>query len=477
VVVALDPHFGVAEGFRAPEVMTDVKAGWERVVIPWDQVQPDGPADFSHLGLTLSADRLRSEVARGVHVAAVLQFTPSWAQSTPAAGQRSVPKNLDLPFYDPANYWGRFVYETVKHYAGRIDEWIIWNEPEFRPNDSGAGGAYNWAGNDEEFAQLLRVAYQAAHKANPAAVVSFPATSYWVEELSQPRRTPFYERILNTLNRDARSAEHSFYHDAVALNLYRSPDDIYRIHAIFGALQRVYGLDKPIWLTEMNAMATDDAQSQCTARDKTASITTSLEEQAAYVVQSYALAAAAGYQRTEFYKMMDGDSCREPAWGMVRANGTRRSVVDAARMAITYFSNYTSARFAPLVRGHETWPAWPSSPGSYVPNWQVYLVAFDRPGNQRVTAVWNGDGVAQRVRIPSTGSSARLINRKDGERQLRADASGWVVDLPPATAHFWLNDQNKDPDGYHVIGGDVQLIVEEGVDPGTPVAPPRLDGN
>ena len=113
------------------------------------------PADFTHLGLTLSADRLRADVARGVRVAAVLQFTPGWAQSNPIAGQRSVPKNLNLPFDDPANYWGQFVYQTVKFYSGRIDEWVIWNEPEFRPNEPDAGtGTYTWAGTDAQFAQL-----------------------------------------------------------------------------------------------------------------------------------------------------------------------------------------------------------------------------------------------------------------------------------------------------------------------------------
>jgi hypothetical protein len=471
----LDPHFGVAEGFRAPDVMADLHVGWERLVIPWDQVQPDGPADFSHLGLTLSADRLRSDVARGVRVAAVLQFTPAWAQVNSIAGQNSVPKNLDLPFDDPANYWGRFVGETVKHYAGQIDEWIIWNEPEIRPTDAGNGGASSWAGTDEEFAQLLRVGYLAAKKANPSAVVSFPATSYWMEEQSRPKRAPFYERELGILSRDAHAAEHNFYHDAVGLNLYRSPDDIFRVSRLFASLQRAYNIDKPLWLTEMNAMPTDEAQSpaQCTVRDLNSGIKTTLDQQAAYLIQSFALAAAAGYQRAEFYKMIDGDNCREPAWGLVRANGTRRPVADAARMAIANFSNFAVARFVPLPRDQEAWSAWPTNPASYLPNWRVYQVALDRPGHQRVTALWNGDGTPLRVHIPKNGSSAHLVDRVGGQRVAREDAQGWVVDLPAATAHAALDEPNADPDGYYVIGGEPQLLVEDGVDPSMPVIPPR----
>src|ERR1043166_5054525 len=39
----LDPRLGIAEGFRNPSVMADISAGWERLVLPWDQVQPSGP--------------------------------------------------------------------------------------------------------------------------------------------------------------------------------------------------------------------------------------------------------------------------------------------------------------------------------------------------------------------------------------------------------------------------------------------------
>jgi hypothetical protein len=471
-----DTRFGVAEGFKDTALMAELHAGWERVVVPWDQVQPSGPGDFSHLGTTLAADRVRAEVSRGIRLAAVLQFTPDWAQADPSVGQRSVPKNLDLPFDDPQNYWGRFVYETVRAYTGQIDDWIIWNEPDFRASDP-AGAAYTWAGTDEQFARLLAVAYLAAKKANPTAVVSFPATSYWVEELSTPRRTPFYERLLRILSADPRAAEHNFYHDAVALNLYRSPDDVYRVHSLFETIQRRYGIQRPIWLTETNAMPTDDVQIACADRPPSTPFRTTMDQQAAFAVQAFALAAAAGYQHAEFYAMQDGNTCQEPAWGLVRADGSRRPVADAMRTALNYFSHFTSARFVPLTRAQEAWPAWPRDPNSYLPNWQVYQVAFDRPANQRVTALWNGDGTALRVRIPKNGRSAKIVDRRGLERPAREDNGAWVVDLPAATTRGALDDSIKDPDGYHVIGGDAVLLVEEGVDPLTPVVAPSLAGN
>ena len=109
-----------------------------------------------------------------------------------------------------------------------------------------------------------------------------------------------------------------------------------------------------------------------------------------------------------------------------------------------------------------------------MPNWQVYQVALDKPGNQRVTTLWNGDGSNQHVRIRKNGSSAQVIDRLGNTTQLQENQGWWVVDLPAATAYFKLNEQIKDPDGYHFIGGDPLLIVENGVDPSAPVVAPSL---
>jgi hypothetical protein len=148
-------------------------------------------------------------------------------------------------------------------------------------------------------------------------------------------------------------------------------------------------------------------------------------------------------------------------------------VLEAARTALSYFSNFTTARFAPLSRELEAWSAWPTTPTSYLTNWQVYEVAFDRPGKQRVTALWNGDGSVLRVRVPKNGTSAQVVDRHGIEHAAREDSGSWIVELPGATAHF-QDDVNKDPDAYHFIGGDPVLIVEDAVEPSAPVTPPSL---
>jgi len=104
----------------------------------------------------------------------------------------------------------------------------------------------------------------------------------------------------------------------------------------------------------------------------------------------------------------------------------------------------------------------------------VYQVALDRPGNERVSVLWNGDGSALRARVRKNGTSATLVDRNGNVRQLQDNQGWWVVDLPAATAHFKLNDSVKDPDGYFYIGGDPVYLVEEGVDTSAPVQPPAL---
>jgi len=468
-----DTRFGIAEGFRNPTVMSDIGAGWERLILPWDQIQPDRAGDFSKLGQTLTRQQIQTELDRGTHVAGLFQFTPDWAQVNPADGKRSVPKNLSLAFDDPNNYFGQYVYQTVKYYAGQIDQWIIWNEPEFKPGDPGAGGSFTWLGTDDEFAQLMKVGYQAVKKANPNAVVSFPGTSYWIDVNNN--RPQYYERVLAILARDPAAAANNYYHDVVSLNLYRAPDDVYRVHGVFKAIQAKYGVDKPLWLTETNAMPSDDRSIPCADQHTNEAIKTTMDQQAAYAIQSLAMAAAAGYGKIEFYQMVDANPCAEPAvWGVTRDDGSRRPVADALRVAVNNFAGYSSARFVPLTRETTAWSAWPDDPSSLVPNWQVYQVAFDRPGNQRVTALWSGDGSTLRTRIRKNGASAQVIDRAGRAVALQENQGWWVVDLPAATAYFKLSEQIKDPDGYHFIGGDPLLVVEEGVAPTTPVTAPAL---
>src|SRR5438552_1385221 len=93
---ARDSRFGVAEAHKNA-ASKSLPIGFERITVPWNQVQPDGPDDF-RADFTFRPEQLQAELDSGVQVIGLLQFTPAWAALNPADGTRSVPKNLDQPW-------------------------------------------------------------------------------------------------------------------------------------------------------------------------------------------------------------------------------------------------------------------------------------------------------------------------------------------------------------------------------------------
>jgi hypothetical protein len=319
----------------------------------------------------------------------------------------------------------------------------------------------------------MKVGYLAAKRANGNAIVAFPAMTYWVDELDPGGRPQFYQRFLASLASDPAAMANQAYHDVLALNLYRKPDDIYRIHGVYKSIQASYGLaDRPIWLTETNAMPADDPRAPCPEQFANWQYPTTLEQQAAYVIQAFALAAAAGYARMEVYKMVDDDACSQVAlWGLVRDDGSTRPVANALRTAVRSFAGYTRAQFVPRTRVPERWPAWPDVDWSYTPGWQVYQVAFDRADGARVTALWNGDAEPLRVSIPRHGARATALDLWGSQQSVDSSGDNWTVTLAGASAR---RENLGDPDGYYYIGGPPVLLIEEGVDPLAAVVPPGL---
>lgn len=460
-----DLRFGIAEG-QKNQASKSAGIGWERLVFAWDQVQPGGPDEF-RADLMLPPDMLQAELSSGVQVVGLLQFTPAWAQSNPADGHRSVPKNLSAAWDSPDNYWGQFTRTMATHYRGRVDAWVIWNEPEIRPTDAGGGSSWTFAGGPVEYAQLLRVAYMNVKAANPDATVVFAGTGYWLDENSG--REQFFKRVLDELAADPNAAANNWYFDAVGFNIYRAPDDIYRIAFEMREVMRARGLDKQLWLTETNAMPFDP-HVPCAERFQGNPSNVDLDTQARFAVQSLAIALAAGWNRVEFYQMTDSGTCQQSSiWGLARDDGTLRPAFQAFKTAIEHLSGTTSATFAPLERDAQRWGIpWPNNPSSYYPNWQIYQVVADR-GDQRISVLWNADGTPARVRVAKVGAAAVLVD-KFGSQQPLAESGGWyVVDLGPASARGPF-----DPDGYFYIGGDPLLIVQSGVPAGTPVSAPAL---
>ncbi len=407
-----DRRFGVVEAYAAPNAATALGAGWTRVTFRWNEIQPNGPHEWNVA--PISDQTLNHELAQGREVVGLLVATPGWATDWDAGS--GVPRGLNLPVDHPENLWAGFVRTMVDRYAGRINHWIIWNEPDI------AGTQHmSWGGSVADFVRLLQVGYTVAKKTNPDTVIHLAAVTHWWDE-------HWFGHLLNALAADPHAPANNHYFDVATLHVYFQPETVYDITAHYGGMMRGHGIHKPIWIAETNAAPSQDPAWPV----PDAQFDVSLEQQAAYVVQAFSLAIAAGAERIAVYKMADTGTDRtanpEP-FGLVRADGSRRPAFTAYQMAATYLAGF---------RG-----------GTWNRRDTISLVTIDR-GSRTTTVVWARGPEPQRAMIPARTTRALLVDVRGGARIIHPERGYYYLDLPPASC----------TDGC-LIGGSPYMVVEE----------------
>ena len=202
-------RFGAIDTFDNPQAATQLGAGWTRVRFPWADMQPNDSGQWNTSFFT--DEQLNRELAAGREVVGLIVNTPPWALED--SGVPGVPSGLYLREDDLNNVWATFVRRIVSQYAGRIDHWIIWNEPDiWEPSYPGR----TWGSDEKDFLQLLRVAYNVIKQTNPNATVHLSAfTYYWDTNYG---RTPFFKRLLDEIAEDRAAAEHNYYFDVASAN-------------------------------------------------------------------------------------------------------------------------------------------------------------------------------------------------------------------------------------------------------------------
>src|SRR4051794_24093984 len=134
--------------------------GWVRIDIGWQTIQEHGSSDYEAWYLD-TVDRAVDEAnARGLKVLGMLWRTPSWA-----CGGCSDPY---APPSNPATY-ATFATWAAERWAGRIQAWEVWNEP----NEDAF-----WTGTDAQYVRLLQAAYPAFHAGDPNTQVVLGGPAY-----------------------------------------------------------------------------------------------------------------------------------------------------------------------------------------------------------------------------------------------------------------------------------------------------------
>lgn len=422
---AVDWRFGVIESYEAPAAANALGAGWTRVRFQWAQTQAGGPGSWTP---PVSDAQISGEIANGRTVVGLLIGVPDWAWDN------GLPRGLDLPYDDPNNTWAAFVREAVSRYNGRINHWIIWNEPDIR--DRGNPG-FTWPGTVEQFFQLQRVSYLAAKEVNPNAVIHLAAFAYF--------DTPSYIfDFMDVLVSDPAAAGNNYYFDVMTAHLYFQPDVIYTIIQTFYGATAGRGIPwKPVWLVETNAPPIDDPA--WPVPNWTFRVTQ--DEQAAFIPQGLASALAAGAQRIAIYKMQDvpGDETANPEpFGLLRMDGSRRPAYTTYQVAIQYLAGMQGVR---RVR----WDA-------------VGQIRLDQ-GSHTTTVLFSRLPAPQRAEVEATANTAVLVDQWGARRSISAQNGVFTVELPGALCTQTAGD-------YCMIGGTTYYLVQ-GVDGGSaPGAPP-----
>lgn len=142
---------------RDLKLAKDAGFTWIKQMFQWNYIERDGKGKF----MWNEPDRLvKAANSAGLKIVARLDYQPTWARKD---GAHNGP---------PENYadFGDFVFALVSRYKtgspnGTIQAYEIWNEPNL---------AREWGDkepNAADYVKLLKVAYEAAKKADPNAMI------------------------------------------------------------------------------------------------------------------------------------------------------------------------------------------------------------------------------------------------------------------------------------------------------------------
>jgi len=332
----INSRFGAVESYYRPDEAAALGIGWERIIFEWRLFQPDSPDQWNTDQIPDSW--LATAAASGREVIGLVKNAPHWATGSPLLGAPAL--GLDKPIDDPANTFGTFMTRLVREYSQKwhIHHWIIYNEPDIQPSDT---NFFEFAGTAEDYYHVLKVAYLAAHQADPQAIIHFAGTTWWEDE--SHKRPQFIARVLQIASQDPAAKLNGLFFDVLTIHVYDRTELVWQMVNELGGLTVAAGFPKEIWIDELNAHPTEDVDWSIS----NPYIEVRLSQQADFLIQATALAMAAGAQRVGVYRLYDNVSdvlagTSNAAWGLIRNDGTHRPAYKAWRTVIKEFANTTT---------------------------------------------------------------------------------------------------------------------------------------
>ncbi|WP_420640962.1 hypothetical protein [Candidatus Leptofilum sp.] len=424
----VDYRFGVIESYQNPGQANSLGAAWTRVRFQWAEVQAGGSGTWT---ASVSDSQINGEIAAGRTVVGLLIGIPDWAR------EGELPRGLHLPHTDPNNSWANFVREAVGRFNGRINHWIIWNEPDV--NDPNAPG-HTWGGSVQDFFQLQRTAYLVAKEVNPNSTIHLSAFTYFWNP-------NYIYDFLDVVVADPAAPDHNYYFDALTAHLYFQPDSIFNIIQQFYGAVGSRGIPwKPVWLVETNAPPSNDPAWPV----PNWTFQVDQQEQAAFIPQVFAVGLAAGAQRIAIYKMQDtpDDVAANPEpFGLLRMDGSRRPAFTTYQVAVQYLAGMQGVK-------REHWGHWGQ-------------IRLDQ-GTHATTVLFSRLPAPQTVEVAAEASTAVLVDMWGSRQTISASNGVFTVTVPGAICAQTAGD-------FCMIGGPVYYLVQS-LDGGAVSVPPPVSG-
>jgi hypothetical protein len=440
-------------------------------VFNWSAQDATTISDIMH-GLSIDAILLSTPVGIGTAgsdavlpplVGQVPRFNVKPLDLASVSSAASPPQGLYLPVFtdgtdvpgagkaiNPNNRWAQFVYAAVNRYrpggvlaqqrgwtrGQGIHVWEMWNEPDL---DQFFIGTYT------DYARILKVGFLSARRADPTAKILFGGLA----NLQKPDWLNDTLSVIATYpDRDA----NGWFMDAVATHWYSYAWASF--WQLFGVRQTLisFGLPgKTLWLNETGVPVWDDPPGP--TNDPTALYRATMQEQAAYVIQTATWALWLNAEAALVFQEYDdfGNGCPGiDAYGLVRntpdapcnaGDGTPRPAYAAYQVVTSYLSG--------------TLPYWrlrPSAPPTYT----AELVALQNPRTgERVVAMWTRDNLTMTITLTATAPSALLVYPNGLTQTLTAVDGFYSIVLP------WATNYNT-PSIWHeaAIGGMPRILIE-----------------
>lgn len=267
-----------ADTNRELDAVAATGASWYRLAVDWSRIEKaKGQYDWGYVD-----NAVNTAASKGLRVLGTLLYSPGW--SRPPGANMLLP---GVPPADPADY-ADFAAKAAQRYAGRVQAWQMWNEPNL-PLFMGFTG-----NRAAVYAGLAKAAYPAIKAADPGATVVLAGLS---RQLGPESPSLFLGQLY------AEGIQGSF--DAAAAHPYVSPGGIAADPeggwSEVGLMRNVMNGSgdggKKIWFTEMGAPTSDNGEG------------VSQQEQAKQITDVLAAAAGLGYVGPAFiYSIRDNNS-------------------------------------------------------------------------------------------------------------------------------------------------------------------------